>query len=252
MTKEHLLQQLRDMGIRPDDNVMLHSSMRAIGTVEGGADTVIDAFMEYLSEGMFMTPTHTWKQMSGEYSVFDPSREPSCVGIISELFRQREGVCRSLHPTHSIAAWGKGAPEYVQGEEQFHTPCDPDGCFGRLRGIHAKILLAGVTHIKNTYIHSIEESFDVKERLTKEPTLFYVVEPDGSRLPVRMHRHYNSTTDHISESFDKLKDYYFETGAAKEVLFGEAVSILCDAEKLFNATAAILKDTPDYFIPYVL
>lgn len=250
-TKELLTQQLKDMGISSDDALMLHSSMKAIGEVAGGADTVLDAFMEYLSAGLFMTPTHTWRQMSADYCVFDPSLEPSCVGILSDLFWRRPGVYRSLHPTHSIAACGKGAAEYVQGEEFLHTPCDPSGCFGRLKDIRAKILLVGVTHVKNTYIHSIEESFDVKERLTEEPVLFYVVRPDGTRIPVPMHRHYNSTTAHISEAFDLLKDYYFETGAAKGVRFGDADCILCEAEKLFDATAAVLKDKPDFFIPYV-
>ena len=30
------------MGIKPSDTVIIHSSMKSIGDVEGGADTVID------------------------------------------------------------------------------------------------------------------------------------------------------------------------------------------------------------------
>lgn len=256
ITKEYLLHQLKDMGIEPTDSVMLHSSMKAIGNVEGGADAVIDVFMDYLKDGLFMTPTHTWKQMSTEYCVFDPQKEPSCVGIIPDLFWRREGVYRSLHPTHSIAAYGAGlksvpARDYVLGDENFHTPCDPAGCFGRLKNVRAKILLAGVTHTRNTYIHSIEESFDVKERFTEKPTRFFVKKPDGSELEISMYRHDNPINPHISDEFDLLKDYYFETGAAKAVRFGNADCILCDAEKLFEVTGKILEEKPDYFIPYV-
>lgn len=108
-TKEALINDLRNMGLTGEEAIMVHSSMKTIGAVDGGADTVVDAFMEFFKEGLFMTPTHTWAQMSREYDTFNPATEPACVGIIPNVFRQREGVVRSLHATHSIAAYGKDA-----------------------------------------------------------------------------------------------------------------------------------------------
>lgn len=172
-TKADLIQYLKAMGIRSTDALMVHSSMKSIGPVEGDADTVVDAFMEYLEDGLFMTPTHTWAQMSREDSTFDPTTEPACVGIIPNIFRQREGVVRSLHPTHSIVAYGKSAAEYIKGEENATSPCPPGGCWDRLRDIDAKILLLGVTHTRNTYIHSVDEVLNIKDRLTDEPTLMH-------------------------------------------------------------------------------
>ena len=59
-TKKQLTDMIRRMGIQPDDSeIMIHASMKSIGNVEGGADTVLDAWMEYLSEGLFMMPAHT-------------------------------------------------------------------------------------------------------------------------------------------------------------------------------------------------
>ena len=58
-TKADLQSDLRKMGVRPDDTVLIHTSMKAIGMVEGGADAVIDAFCEYLTDGLFLVPTHT-------------------------------------------------------------------------------------------------------------------------------------------------------------------------------------------------
>lgn len=246
--KNDLIRNLIAMGIKPTDAVMVHSSMKSIGEVEGGADTVIDAFQEYLANGLFMTPAHTWAQMSAEYNVFDPAIEPACVGIIPNLFLKRENAFRSLHPTHSIVASGVGAEEYVKGEELATTPCPPGGCWDRLRSIHAKILLVGVTHARNTFIHSIEEVLDVPERFTSEPTLFKIKMPDGNLREVSMYRHYNVHTAHISESFDKLMDAYFALGAAKKVRFGDAQCILCDAEKLFEVTQKVLSHEINCFI----
>ena len=38
---------------------------------------------------------------------FDARRQPSQMGILSELFRRRAGVLRSLHPTASVCALGR-------------------------------------------------------------------------------------------------------------------------------------------------
>ena len=213
-TKENLLDNLKNMGLKPTDTIMVHSSMKAIGPVEGGADTVVDAFMEYFKDGLFMTPTHTWAQMSVEYSLFDPKEEPACVGIIPNIFRQREGVVRSLHPTHSIAAYGPRAAVYIEGEDEVTTPCQPSGCWSRLLDEDAKILMLGCTHIRNTFIHAVEEMLEVPERLTEKPVDFQIKMPDDSIKEVSVHRHYNRHTDHISEEYDKLMQAYYDCGVA--------------------------------------
>ena len=46
ITKQEIKRSLGLMGIVPGDTLLLHSAMTAIGGVEGGADTVIDAFLE--------------------------------------------------------------------------------------------------------------------------------------------------------------------------------------------------------------
>ncbi|MBO5228649.1 MAG: AAC(3) family N-acetyltransferase [Lachnospiraceae bacterium] len=246
--KEQLKKDLQSMGLKPTDALMVHSSMKSIGAVEGGADVVVDAFMEYLSEGLLMMPTHTWKQMSEEYNVFDPETEPGCVGIIPNIFKDREGVVRSLHPTHSIVAYGKDAADYIKGEEELTTPCAPGGCWDRLRAVNAKILLVGVTHARNTFIHAIEEVFDVPERFAERPVDFKVKMPDGTLKDVSMYRHYNVHTAHISESFDKMLEGYEATGAAKKVRLGDAECILCDAVRMFEVTARILEHHKNCFI----
>lgn len=51
-TKEELKQQLRNVGLTGKETILIHSSMKAIGEVEGGADIVLDAWMEYFAEGL--------------------------------------------------------------------------------------------------------------------------------------------------------------------------------------------------------
>jgi aminoglycoside 3-N-acetyltransferase len=127
-TKNDLINSISAIGIKPDDTLLVHSSMKSIGEVGGGADTVLDAFIEYMKPGLLIFPTHTWAQMNDEYSVFNPITEPSCVVILSNLFLKRPGVVRSWHPTHSVVAIGKDAISYIRGEELWDTPCPRKGC----------------------------------------------------------------------------------------------------------------------------
>ena len=106
--------------------------------------------------------------------------------IALELFRQRPGVVRSLHPTHSMAAYGKGAAAYLEGELDANTPCTPGGCYDRLRAAHGKVLLLGVTHARNTFIHSVEEVLNVPNRLTDKPMQMTVVDEAGAQHNVYM------------------------------------------------------------------
>lgn len=239
-TKEELMAEIKQMGIKSTDTLLIHSSMKAIGEVKGGADTVLDAWMEYLKDGLLLLPTHTWATMSNIHNVYDPEKEPACVGLLPNLFMKRKGVHRSLHPTHSLAAFGKDSGSFLEGEDNVTTPCAVGGCYDRLRSRNAKILLLGVNHVKNTFIHGVEELLEVPERLTEEPTTFTIVYPDGSRKEVDMYRHYNKTTAHISESYSKLEEAFYETGAAKKVKFGDATCILCDANRVYEVTEKIL------------
>ena len=44
-TKKDLIKSFKKIGIDPEGTLLVHSSMKAVGEVEGRADTVIDAFM---------------------------------------------------------------------------------------------------------------------------------------------------------------------------------------------------------------
>lgn len=54
-TKEDLKRQLETMGLTGKETILIHSSMKAIGEVEDGADTVLDAWMEYFAERVIVT-----------------------------------------------------------------------------------------------------------------------------------------------------------------------------------------------------
>ena len=85
-------------------------------------------------------PTFPFQGAQGadKYSRFDVQKTPSKVGILTEVFRQTQGVERSKHPTHPVAAWGLHANEIVSTHHlgptfgvtspSSGTALPPDGC----------------------------------------------------------------------------------------------------------------------------
>lgn len=245
-TKSDLINCISSIGIKPEDTLLVHSSMKSIGEVEGRAETVLDAFIEYMEPGLLIFPTHTWKQMSDAYSVFNPLTEPSCVGILTNLFLKRSGVIRSLHPTHSVAALGRDAVSYTEGEEKFDTPCPRQGCWGKLYDRKAKILFLGCSLKSNTFLHGVEEWNNIPMRLSDKYQHFKIILPDGREIDRPLYRH-QSPFGNISENYDKMEAPFLYTKIAKKGLIGDAVSILCDAKGMADLTSSFLQKNPNLF-----
>ena len=55
--KEEIVQKLREVGLEKGDAVMVHTSLKRMGYVCGGAQTVIEALMEVVGkDGTIMMP----------------------------------------------------------------------------------------------------------------------------------------------------------------------------------------------------
>lgn len=246
-TKQDLIESIIKIGIKPTDTLLVHSSMKAIGSVEGGADTVLDAFIEYLKDdGLLIFPTHTWYQINDEYNVFDPATEPSCVGLLTNLFMKRPGVIRSLHPTHSVAALGKDAIVYTSGEEFLDTPCGRKGCWGKLYDRKAKILFLGCSLKSNTFLHGVEEWNNIPDRLLTKPRQLKIKTPDGRLLDRPLYSHYSTKGD-VSRNYDKMLLPFLHYGIAKTGKIGDAESVLCDAAGMADLTTKYLQRNPGLF-----
>lgn len=246
-TKIKLKDQIRKLGVRPDGTLFLHSAMKAVGNVEGGADTVLDAFSEYLSAGLLVLPTHTWDTINLENTVFDVLSEPSCVGLLTNLFRKRPGVLRSWHPTHSMAALGEDAAQFVQGEEHIDTPCGRGGCYGKLYDRNAQILFLGVDLSRNTIIHGVEEWVGVPNRLSAEYAPYKIRTPDDRILERPMRRHAAPISD-LSANYVKLTEPLLQNGIAVQGRIGNAQSILVHVRPMVELTKKLLRLNPDLFL----
>lgn len=236
-TKEELIADLEHAGVNPAGTLLVHSSMKSIGAVEGGAETVLDALMEYMQKGLLVIPCHTWSDVNTEHPVFDVLKSKSCIGILPELFRQRAGVSRSLHPTHSLCAAGRGGVDFLRGQERFDTPCAPDSCYGELLRKNAQILLIGVNFGRNTAIHCIEEMKEVPNRLTESCEPLIVIDQNGNAIECPQHRHDGAESD----KYVKLEPVMAFRKQLKIVPFGLASCLLMNGRDLLDTTLEMLE-----------
>ena len=231
------------MNIDAKGTILVHSSMKSIGKVEGGADTVLEAFSEFMQEGLLVFPTHTWAHINEEQPKFYVDETPTNIGILTELFRNYPNVVRSLHPTHSVAALGQDAEEFIAGDEQFDTPIARGSSWGKLLDREAKILLVGVDFTKNTFIHGIEEWMDIPNRLTDHHEALVTVLPDGTEIPVPSRRH----VSHYSFYYWKVEDLLAEKGAIEFAELGDAKVYVCDTVKMTQSISKMLEIDPELF-----
>lgn len=188
VTREDIAHDLKQLGLRAGDKVLVHSSLSSLGEVNGGADSLIDALLDAVSPGgTIVLPTLTGSQDDSPERppCFDVRNTPTWCGLVPETARQRSEAVRSLHPTHSVVAIGPDAKRLTSGHETARTPCGWDSPYGKLAQAGGRILLIGVNHDRNTTFHSAEEIAGMPYLFQPEPVLTRVIDPSGKNLAVR-------------------------------------------------------------------
>jgi aminoglycoside 3-N-acetyltransferase len=160
---------LRDLHLE-NAPVIVHSSLKSFGQVEGGAKTVVSALATAFTS--MVVPTFTYRTMvtpltgpinnaimygSGEnqnrMAEFFTPRMPAdpLMGIIPETVRKHPSACRSNHPIQSFTGINAGIFLKAQWKD------DPLGPIGKLEKQGGWVVLMGVDHTVNTSIHYAEK-----------------------------------------------------------------------------------------------
>ncbi len=233
-TKEQLFKQLEAMNAPKNSVVLMHTSLRAVGEFEGRGEGLLSALIEYFTSdgGLFCVPTHTWANLKDRETkpVLDMNCYETCIGAFPNIAAAHKDGTRSLHPTHSLVVFGdkEKVAEFVSGEENIDTSTSPDGCYGKIYSMGGYILLVGVAHGNNTYIHSAEEMLDIPGRLSEEAVDVSIKLRDGSIMQRKLHHHIG----HVSGNFPKYEPAFRYHGCIVDGYVGDAKTQLCDARKM--------------------
>lgn len=187
-TRAGLAADLRALGLAAGDTVLVHASLRALGPVEGGAETVVDAFLDVLgpagtlvvytqtpgnsdpsrwpSTRGYAVPEARWERLRATLPAFDPDTTPAHgVGVLPETVRARPGARRSAHPQSSFTALGARARALTAD----HAPdchLGERSPLARLEEAGARVLLLGVGWEVCTAFHLAEYRVPGRARQT--------------------------------------------------------------------------------------
>ena len=238
---EDIICGFKQIGIKKGDTVMVHSSYKSLGGVEGGAETVIDAFLELVGHnGTILFPTFNFQSWT-ENHYFDINETSSEMGIIGELARKRKDAVRTIHPIYSFAVLGKGKKKFLGCDDV--EAFDDNSVFGLFHKVDGMIVSIGLD-FNNTFSfhHHVEFKTGCNYRRIKNFTGIYVDYRGVSSLKTysMFVRSLNSQT-YIVPGMNEL----LQKGVIKEVQVGKAKVHYASAINFFDNMAEIVKYHPE-------
>ncbi|MEH0418802.1 AAC(3) family N-acetyltransferase [Streptomyces sp. B21-083] len=162
-----LVHDLRGLGLRAGDTVLVHSALSTVGPVSGGADTMVSALSEVLGpDGTLVMHTPTPAGARARTPSSAPYTAPGFgvgVGVLAETVRTRSAALHSAHPWSAFTALGAQA-DHITSDHSPDCSLGEESPLGRLEKLDARVLLMGVGFEACTAFHLAE--YRIPSRLT--------------------------------------------------------------------------------------
>lgn len=166
-TYDTITGDLRRLGVAPGDVLMVHASMRAVGPVIGGVNTVIRALLDAIGRtGTLLAYVDFEPFFEDEevdlMPVFDKcvARAARDHGILHEAIRTWPGAIRSDHPDAGFVAIGAKA-EWLTADHPFQYGYGPGSPLAKFLELRGKVLMLGAPLDTTTLLHHAEHLADI-------------------------------------------------------------------------------------------
>lgn len=247
ISKQDIVDGLREMGIGEGDTIFVHSSFSSFGFVKRGPMEVIDALIEAVGEKGNVCMPSFGPLPDGK--TFDAGKTPSALGKITDVFWRLPQAKRSLSPTHSVACVGKDAEALTAGHLLDKTPFSKNSPYFKAMKKGGKVVCLGSPlHRSLTCNYLVEDELGDKfpVKVYKDGLKeFVVIDKHGKKRKVLLKEH-DKSLDSIRVDWRPEIAGWFEgileqRGCLKKGRIGEAViriyGIKCMADALRDLAA---------------
>ena len=247
LTFEQLLEGFRHLGVEQGDTLLVHSSYKSFGEVEGGPQTVVRALEGALGpQGTLIMPTFNFDFNKGV--PWDVRTTPSKMGVLTELVRKDPRARRVFHPFYSFAILGKHAD--MLGGLRYKSSYERNSVFGKLRDLDGKIMVIGLSYTNSmTFFHHIEQMEGVDYRFLKQFT-GKVTDENGNTYTDTFEMLVRDIDKGVITEVDPMGKLMEEAGIIKIRRIGEADVKLMKANEVYEFTAREMKRDP-YLLYYI-
>lgn len=233
------------IGIGESDTLMVHSNFEPDNGFQGTPLDVVNALVDLVGKkGNLLMVSLPFRGAAYDYLAsckpFNVKKTFSMMGLVTEMFRRREGTLRSLHPTHPVLAYGKDAEWLVADHERCLYPCGLGSPFEKFYQLKGKILFYDVSFGAITFFHFVEDL--LKDRLpfpVYSDRLFSVpaVDANGENCVIQTYA-FNSDVRRMAE---KLEAEMARRGKIRHGRVGNSRFCLVTAEDVVACFTAMVE-----------
>jgi aminoglycoside 3-N-acetyltransferase len=256
---EELASDFCKMGIRAGDIALLHASVRAVGEVAGGPDSIHLALKSALTpEGTMMMyascpqyydevgrgnlTTDKEHELLEKLPAFDPitARAARDNGALVELFRTFSGSCVNPHVARFVF-WGKQTEDLIF-PQPWNYALGKNSALERFLHLDGKIVLLGSDHDAVTFLHYVEHVADFAGKRIlryKVPVL-----ENGGQVWRSMEEVDTSDGAHANwpdRFFAKIVDGFLAKTGNSGGRVGEAMTYVLNARELFDFALPLMQ-----------
>jgi aminoglycoside 3-N-acetyltransferase len=168
-TRTSLVKDLRQIGVQSGDLLMVHASLRALGPIAGGVNTLIHALFDAIG------PTGTlaayvdfemfYEEDDAEIPVFDKriAHAARDHGVLHETLRNWPGALRSDHPDAGVVAIGPLAGPITR-DHPFQYGYGEGSPFEKIVQAGGKVLMLGAPLDTITLLHYAEHKARIPDK----------------------------------------------------------------------------------------
>ena len=240
-TRSSLRESLGRLGVATGDVIMVHASVRSIGTVTGGANVIVQALLDAVGptgtivayvdfEPFYQDPDDT------EVPVFDKriARAARDHGVLHEILRTWPGAVRSDHPDAGVVALGHLA-EWITSQHPFQYGYGEGSPFDKALQAKVRVLMLGAPLDTITLLHCAEHRAQIPgKRVVRYRRLM-----PGQHGPEWVMFEEFDTATPVNEGlpedcFERIATAYLALGRGAVGTFGSATATLLDGRDLVN------------------
>jgi aminoglycoside 3-N-acetyltransferase len=244
---------LAGVGIRAGDTVMMHSGFRRASGFSGTPADVIDSVLQAIGpDGNLLMMSIPYRGSSQRYAdsnpLFDVQRSPSAVGLISEVFRRRADVVRSLSPLHPVLACGPLAAWLTADHDKATYSCGRGTPFERFLNLDGVFLFYDAPYSSLTFMHYVEDLY--RERLPVDPydpapATIRIKDASGRERDVR--HYFFSAAARERRQFTRVEQALIERGQLQTARVGNTRVLSARARDVVECSRQLIEHGPGVY-----